>query len=97
MQPLHVLVASSMSLKFAGVLDHLALQTCIALLGWMGRLLELLLDSRCGRVHLAVGSSGGYCYHVRAVSWIGTTVSNVSLSSQPWLRLWCRCCRGVAA
>jgi hypothetical protein len=56
LQSLHVLVASSRSLKIAGVLDHLALQSCIALFGWMGPLLGLLLDSRRGRVDLAIGS-----------------------------------------
>jgi hypothetical protein len=54
---LHVLVASSRSLKFVGVLDHLALWSCIALFfSWMGPLLELLLDSRHCRVDLVVGS-----------------------------------------
>jgi hypothetical protein len=56
MQPLHVLVPSSRSLKIAGVLEHLALRSCIALFYWMGPLLELLLDSRHYRVGLAVGS-----------------------------------------
>jgi hypothetical protein len=57
MQPLHVLVPSSRSLNIDGVLEHLALWSCIALFfGWMGPLLELLLDSRHGRVDLAVGS-----------------------------------------
>jgi hypothetical protein len=52
-----VLVASSRSLKIAGVLDHLVMWSCIALFfSWMGPLLELLLDSRHGRVDLAVGS-----------------------------------------
>jgi hypothetical protein len=57
MQPLHVLVSSSRSLKIVDVLDHLALWSCIALFfGWMGPLLELLLDSRHCRIDLAVGS-----------------------------------------
>jgi hypothetical protein len=55
LQPLHNLVASSRSLKIVGVLDHLALRSYLALFGWMGHLLELLLDNRCGRVDLAVG------------------------------------------
>jgi hypothetical protein len=54
--PLHILVASSRSLKIAGVLYHLALWSCIALFSWMGPLLELLLDSTCSRVEVAVGS-----------------------------------------
>jgi hypothetical protein len=57
LQYLHVLVVSSRSLKIAHGLDHLALWSCILLFfGWMGPLLELLLDSRHGRVDLAVGS-----------------------------------------
>jgi hypothetical protein len=56
LQPLHVLVATNRSMKIAGVLDHLALRSYIALLGWMRLLLELLLDSRHGRVDLAVES-----------------------------------------
>jgi hypothetical protein len=57
LQPLHVLVPSSRSLKIAHGLDYLVLRSCIALFfGWMGSLLELLLDSRHGRVDLAVGS-----------------------------------------
>jgi hypothetical protein len=53
MQPLHVLVPSSRSLKIAGVLENLVLRSCIALFfSWMGP----LLDSRHGRVDLAVGS-----------------------------------------
>jgi hypothetical protein len=57
MQPLHVLVPNSSCLKIAGVLEHLALRSCITLfIGWMGPLLELLLDSRHCRVDLAVGS-----------------------------------------
>jgi hypothetical protein len=45
-QHLHVLVPSSRSLKIADMLDHLALRSCIALFfGWMGPLLELLLDT----------------------------------------------------
>jgi hypothetical protein len=57
LQPLHVLVTSSRSLRIAGVLDHLALRSCIALFfSWMGPLLELLLDSRHGRVDLAARS-----------------------------------------
>jgi hypothetical protein len=80
LQPLHVLVASSRSLKIAGVLDHLALQSCIALFfGWMGPLLELLLDSRHGRVDLAVGSLRGYHCHIRVVLQIGTNISKVTL------------------
>jgi hypothetical protein len=79
---LHVLVPSSRSLKIAGVLDHLALQSCIALFfGWMRPLLELLLDSRHGRLDLAVGSWRGYRCHVRAVLRIGTNVSKVTLLS----------------
>jgi hypothetical protein len=79
LQPLHVLVASNRSLKIAGVLDHLALQSCIALLCWMGPLLELLLDSRRDRVDLTVGCWGGYHCHIRAVSWIGTDISKMTL------------------
>jgi hypothetical protein len=46
LQHLHVLVASSRSLKIAGVLEHLAPRSCITLFfGWMGPLLELLLDT----------------------------------------------------
>jgi hypothetical protein len=57
MRPLQVLVPSSRSLKIVDMLDHLALRSCIALFfGWMGPLLELLLDSRHDRVDLAVGS-----------------------------------------
>jgi hypothetical protein len=57
LQHLHVLAASSRSLKIAHGLDHLVLRSCIALFfGWMGPLLELLLDSRHSRVDLAVGS-----------------------------------------
>jgi hypothetical protein len=57
LQDLHVLVPSSRSLKIAHGLDYLALWSCIALFfGWMGPLLELLLDSRLCRVDLAVGS-----------------------------------------
>jgi hypothetical protein len=57
LQHLHVLVPSSRSLKIARGLDHLVLQSCIALFfGWMGPLLELLPDSRHGGVDLAVGS-----------------------------------------
>jgi hypothetical protein len=57
MQHLHVLVPSSRGLKIAGVLEHLALWSCIALFfGWMGPLLELLQDSRNCRVDMAVGS-----------------------------------------
>jgi hypothetical protein len=57
MQHLHVLVPSSRGLKIAGVLEHLALWSCIALFfGWMGPLLELLQDSRNYRVDMAVGS-----------------------------------------
>jgi hypothetical protein len=55
LQHLHILVASSRSLMIAGVLEHLALQSCIALFfSWP--LLELPLDSRHSRVDLAVGS-----------------------------------------
>jgi hypothetical protein len=79
---LHVLVPNSRSLKIAGVLDHLALWSCIALFfGWMGPLLKLLLDSRHGRVDLAVGSLRGYRCHIRAVSLIGTDISKVTLLS----------------
>jgi hypothetical protein len=56
LQPLHVLVASSRGLKIAGVIVYLVLQSCIALFGSVGPLLELLLDNRCGRVDLVVGS-----------------------------------------
>jgi hypothetical protein len=57
LQHLHVLVASSRSLKIAGVFEHLELWSCISLFfSWMGPLLELLLDSRHARVDLAVGS-----------------------------------------
>jgi hypothetical protein len=57
LQHLHVLVPSSRSLKIVRGLDHLVLQSCIALFfGWMGPLLELLPDSRHGGVDLAVGS-----------------------------------------
>jgi hypothetical protein len=57
LQHLHVLVPSSRSLKIAHGLDHLVLHSYIALFfSWMGPLLELLLDSRHGRVDLAVGS-----------------------------------------
>jgi hypothetical protein len=43
---LHVLVPTSRSLKIASVLDHLVLRSYITLFfGWMGPLLELLLDS----------------------------------------------------
>jgi hypothetical protein len=42
--------------KIAGVFGHLVLQSCIALFGWMGPLLELLLDSRRGRVDLTIRS-----------------------------------------
>jgi hypothetical protein len=64
------------------VLDHLALWSCIALVfGWMGPLLELLLDSRHGRVDLVVGSLRGYCCHVRTVSLVGIDISKVTLLS----------------
>jgi hypothetical protein len=57
LQHLHVLLASSRSLKIASVLDHLVLRSYMALFFcWMGPLLELLLDSRHGRVDLVVGS-----------------------------------------
>jgi hypothetical protein len=56
LQHLHVLVPSSRSLKIADVLEHLALQSYIALFYWMGPLLELLVDSRHCRVDLMVGS-----------------------------------------
>jgi hypothetical protein len=56
LQPLHVLVASRRSLMIAGVIVYLPLRSCIALFGSMGPLLELLLDSRRGRVDMAVGS-----------------------------------------
>jgi hypothetical protein len=56
LQPLHVLDASSRSLKIAHGLDHQTLWSCIALFCWMGPLMELLLDSRGGRVDLEVGS-----------------------------------------
>jgi hypothetical protein len=57
LQHLHVLFPSSRSLKIARGLNHLALRSCIDLFfGWMGPLLELLLDSRHGRVDLMVGS-----------------------------------------
>jgi hypothetical protein len=78
LQPLHVLVASSRSLKIASVRDHLVLRSCIALFGWIGSLLELLLDSRCSRVDLVIGSRGGYHYHIRVVLWIGADVSKVT-------------------
>jgi hypothetical protein len=81
LQPLHVLVASSRSLKIASGFDHLALWSYIALFGWMGPLLELLLDSRHDRVDLAVGSWWGYRCYVRAVLRIGTNVSTVILLS----------------
>jgi hypothetical protein len=81
LQPLYVLLASSRSLKITRVLDHMMLQSYIALLGLMGPLLELLLDNRCGRVGTVVGSWGVYCCHFRAVSWIGTNVSKVTLLS----------------
>jgi hypothetical protein len=46
-----------MSLEIACGLDQLVLRSSIALFcGWMGPLLELQLDSRHGRVDLAVGS-----------------------------------------
>jgi hypothetical protein len=55
LQHLHILVASSRGLMIAGVLEHLALRSCIALFfSWP--LLELPLDSRHSRVDLAVGS-----------------------------------------
>jgi hypothetical protein len=79
LQPLHVLVASSRGLKIAGVIVYLVLQSCIALFGSVGPLLELLLDSRCGRVDLVVGSWGGQCYHIRVVSQIWKDVSKVTL------------------
>jgi hypothetical protein len=81
MQPLHVLIPSSRILKITGVLEHLALQSCIALFCWMGPLLELLLDSRHCRVDLAVGSWRGYHCHIRAVLLIGTDISKVILFS----------------
>jgi hypothetical protein len=56
LQHLHVLVPSSRGLMIARGLDHLALRSCVALFCWMGPLLELLLNSRCGRVDLTVGS-----------------------------------------
>jgi hypothetical protein len=81
LQPLHVLVANNRGLKIAGVLGHLALQSCIALFDWMGPLQELLLDSIHSRVDLVVGSWGGYHCHIRAVSWIGIDVSKMTLLS----------------
>jgi hypothetical protein len=57
---MHALVTSSRSLKIIGVLDHLVLRSCIALLCWMWPLLELLLDNGCGRVDLVVGSQIHY-------------------------------------
>jgi hypothetical protein len=69
LQHLHVLVPNSRSLKIA------------LFFGWMGPLLELLLDSRHGRVDLAVGSLRGYRCHIRAVSLIGTDISKVTLLS----------------
>jgi hypothetical protein len=72
---LHVLVPNSRSLKIASVLEHLALWSYITLFfGWMGPLLELLLDSRHCRVVLAIGSWRGYHCHIRAVSLIGTNI-----------------------
>jgi hypothetical protein len=54
---LRVLVPSSRSQKIVGVLEHLVLRSYIALFfGWMGPLLELLLDSRHGRVDLVIAS-----------------------------------------
>jgi hypothetical protein len=47
----------------------------------MGPLLELLLDSRHGRVDLVVGSWRGYRCHIRAISLIGTDINKVSLLS----------------
>jgi formate hydrogenlyase subunit 4 len=82
LQHLHVLVPSSRSLKIASVLDHPVLRSCIALFfGWMGPLLELLLDSRHGRVDLAVGCLRAYHCHIRAVLQIGTNVRKVTLLS----------------
>jgi hypothetical protein len=72
------LVTSSRSLKIPGVLDNLEMRSYIALLDWMGPLLELLLDSRCGRVDLAVG--GKICYWCRSerLAWIVTVKGRVT-------------------
>jgi hypothetical protein len=82
LQHLHVLVPISRSLKIASVLEHLVLWSCIALFfGWMGPLLELLLDSRHCRVDMTVESRRGYCCHIWAVLLIGTDISKVTLLS----------------
>jgi hypothetical protein len=62
------------------------LWSCIALLSWLGPLLELLLDSRCDRVDLAVGSRIRYQCRSEKLTWIVAfkgRVASLSLYNTP--------------